>query len=32
MLKKVLAIVGFSSLAVAQGTGYPTEDLVTELW
>ena len=31
MLKKVLAIVGFSSMALAQ-SGYPTEDLVTELW
>ena len=34
MLKKALfAIVGFAAASVlAQGTGYPDADIVTELW
>jgi len=32
MLKKILAIVGFAAVASAQGTGFPEEDRVMELW
>ena len=32
MLKKLLAIVGFAAVASAQGTGFPEEDRVKELW
>ena len=35
MLKKVLAIVGFSSMlggSMGKTLGYPAEDLVEELW
>jgi carboxypeptidase C (cathepsin A) len=32
MLKKLLAIVGFAAVASTQGTGFPEEDRVNELW
>ena len=32
MLKKLLAIVGFAAVATTQGTGFPEEDRVNELW
>ena len=32
MLKKLLAIFGFAAVASAQGTGFPEEDRVKELW
>jgi carboxypeptidase C (cathepsin A) len=31
-LKKLLAIVGFAAVASTQGTGFPEEDRVNELW